>query len=262
MLHAVPRRAGDLDEPADAAKIGVRDNDWIEAFNRNGVVVARAVVTHRMPEGTVYMYHAKERLVDVPTSRDLRPARRHPQLADPAADQAHPPHRRLRPALLRLQLLRPDRQPARRGHGDPPPLPGGASTDAGHGADGDGDEPRQVHRLPHLLGHLQAGVDQPAGRRVRLVQQRRDPARARATRARTRTRSSGRAAGRWTARPAEAAGRRPAAQAAVASSPTPSCRPIQDYYEPWTYDYEHLLTAPAGEHTRWPGRSRCSPAGT
>ena len=26
-----------------------------------------------------------------------------------------------------------------------------------------GDEPRQVHRLPHLLGDLQAGVDQPAG---------------------------------------------------------------------------------------------------
>jgi len=51
---------------ADAARIGVRDNDWIEAVNRNGVVVARAVVTHKMPEGTVYMYHAQERVVDVP----------------------------------------------------------------------------------------------------------------------------------------------------------------------------------------------------
>ena len=50
----------------DAAKIGVRDNEWIEAYNRNGVVVARAIVTHRMPEGTVYMYHAKDRTVDVP----------------------------------------------------------------------------------------------------------------------------------------------------------------------------------------------------
>jgi nitrate reductase / nitrite oxidoreductase, alpha subunit len=50
----------------DAAKIGVKDNDWIEALNRNGVVVARAVVSHRMPEGTVYMYHAKDRTVDVP----------------------------------------------------------------------------------------------------------------------------------------------------------------------------------------------------
>ncbi len=50
----------------DAAKIGVRDNDWIEAVNRNGIVVARAVVSHRMPEGTVFMYHAKDRTVDVP----------------------------------------------------------------------------------------------------------------------------------------------------------------------------------------------------
>ena len=50
----------------DAAKIGVKDNDWIEAFNRNGVVVARAVVSHRMPEGTVFMYHAKDRTIDVP----------------------------------------------------------------------------------------------------------------------------------------------------------------------------------------------------
>jgi nitrate reductase alpha subunit len=51
---------------ADAARIQVRDNDWIEAVNRNGVVVARAVVSHKMPEGTVYMYHAQERVVDVP----------------------------------------------------------------------------------------------------------------------------------------------------------------------------------------------------
>jgi nitrate reductase / nitrite oxidoreductase, alpha subunit len=52
--------------PADAAKIDVSDNDWIEAVNRNGVIVARAVVSHRMPEGTVYMYHAQERVIDVP----------------------------------------------------------------------------------------------------------------------------------------------------------------------------------------------------
>ncbi|MBI1378309.1 MAG: nitrate reductase subunit alpha [Frankiales bacterium] len=50
----------------DAEKIGVKDNEWIEAHNRNGVVVARAVVSHRMPEGTVFMYHAKDRTVGVP----------------------------------------------------------------------------------------------------------------------------------------------------------------------------------------------------
>ncbi|MCL2652907.1 MAG: nitrate reductase subunit alpha [Propionibacteriaceae bacterium] len=51
---------------ADAAAIGVADNDWIEAYNRNGVVVARAIVSHRMPTGTVFMYHAKDRNIDVP----------------------------------------------------------------------------------------------------------------------------------------------------------------------------------------------------
>jgi nitrate reductase alpha subunit len=52
--------------PADAAKVGIGDNDWIEAVNRNGVLVARAIVSEKMPEGTVYMYHAQERVVDVP----------------------------------------------------------------------------------------------------------------------------------------------------------------------------------------------------
>jgi len=52
--------------PQDAGKVGVADNDWIEAVNRNGVVVARAIVSHRMPEGTVFMHHAQDRLIDVP----------------------------------------------------------------------------------------------------------------------------------------------------------------------------------------------------
>jgi nitrate reductase alpha subunit len=52
----------------DAAKIGVADNDWIESYNRNGAIVARAIVSHRMPEGTVYLYHAKDRTIDVPLS--------------------------------------------------------------------------------------------------------------------------------------------------------------------------------------------------
>jgi nitrate reductase alpha subunit len=52
----------------DAAAIGVADNDWVEAVNRNGVLVARAVVTHRMPPGTVFVHHAQERLINVPKS--------------------------------------------------------------------------------------------------------------------------------------------------------------------------------------------------
>ncbi|GAB2921879.1 nitrate reductase subunit alpha [Micromonospora polyrhachis] len=54
--------------PVDAAKIDVSDNDWIEAYNRNGVVACRAVVSHRMPEGTVFMYHAKDRHLLTPKS--------------------------------------------------------------------------------------------------------------------------------------------------------------------------------------------------
>jgi nitrate reductase / nitrite oxidoreductase, alpha subunit len=54
--------------PQDAASIGVSDNDWIEAYNRNGVVACRAVVSHRMPQGTVFMYHAKDRHLMTPKS--------------------------------------------------------------------------------------------------------------------------------------------------------------------------------------------------
>jgi len=50
----------------DADKINVRDNDWIEMYNRNGVVVARAVVSHRMPEGSTFMYHAQDRTIYTP----------------------------------------------------------------------------------------------------------------------------------------------------------------------------------------------------
>ncbi len=56
--------------PQDAEKIGVSDNDWIEAYNRNGVVACRAVVSHRMPPGTVYMYHAKDRHIMTPKSEE------------------------------------------------------------------------------------------------------------------------------------------------------------------------------------------------
>jgi nitrate reductase / nitrite oxidoreductase, alpha subunit len=54
--------------PQDAASIGVSDNDWIEAYNRNGVVACRAVISHRMPQGTVFMYHAKDRHLMTPKS--------------------------------------------------------------------------------------------------------------------------------------------------------------------------------------------------
>lgn len=52
----------------DAAEHGIDDNDWLEVYNRNGVVTARAVVSHRMPKGTMFMYHAQDKHIQVPGS--------------------------------------------------------------------------------------------------------------------------------------------------------------------------------------------------
>ena len=52
----------------DAAKAGIVDNDWVEAYNTNGALVARAVVSQRMKEGTLFMYHAQEKIVNTPGS--------------------------------------------------------------------------------------------------------------------------------------------------------------------------------------------------
>ncbi|MBM3642663.1 MAG: nitrate reductase subunit alpha, partial [Alphaproteobacteria bacterium] len=43
---------------ADAVKAGIVDNDWIEAYNANGALTARAVVSQRVKSGTCMMYHA------------------------------------------------------------------------------------------------------------------------------------------------------------------------------------------------------------
>jgi nitrate reductase alpha subunit len=53
----------------DARSIGVKDNDWIEVFNRNGAIVARAVISHRIPQGIALMYHAQDRTIGIPQSR-------------------------------------------------------------------------------------------------------------------------------------------------------------------------------------------------
>jgi len=52
----------------DARKIDIRDNDWLECFNVNGVVMAKAVVSPRIPVGKAFMYHAQERLINTPGS--------------------------------------------------------------------------------------------------------------------------------------------------------------------------------------------------
>lgn len=53
---------------ADAYELGIKDNDWIEVFNANGALTARAVVSQRVPAGMTMMYHAQERLMNIPGS--------------------------------------------------------------------------------------------------------------------------------------------------------------------------------------------------
>lgn len=50
----------------DAENYEIKDNDWVEVTNDNGIVVCKAVVSSRMPEGVCYIYHATERTINVP----------------------------------------------------------------------------------------------------------------------------------------------------------------------------------------------------
>ncbi len=61
--------------PKDAEAIGVVDNDWVEVYNDNGVVVTRAAVSVRIPPGVCIQYHSPERTLSVPRS-PLRQNRR------------------------------------------------------------------------------------------------------------------------------------------------------------------------------------------
>ncbi|MBI4031575.1 MAG: nitrate reductase subunit alpha [Proteobacteria bacterium] len=53
----------------DAKKADIKDNDWVELFNSNGAIVARAVVSQRVNEGMVLMYHAQEKTINTPGSQ-------------------------------------------------------------------------------------------------------------------------------------------------------------------------------------------------
>jgi nitrate reductase alpha subunit len=52
----------------DARSAGIEDNDWIELYNVNGAITARAVVSQRVSQGMCLMYHAQEKIVNVPGS--------------------------------------------------------------------------------------------------------------------------------------------------------------------------------------------------
>jgi nitrate reductase alpha subunit len=50
----------------DAKVAGIADNDWVELFNTNGAIAARAVVSQRVNPGMVMMYHAQEKIINTP----------------------------------------------------------------------------------------------------------------------------------------------------------------------------------------------------
>ena len=52
----------------DAGRAGIVDNDWVELFNANGAIAARAVVSQRVNPGMVLMYHAQEKIINTPGS--------------------------------------------------------------------------------------------------------------------------------------------------------------------------------------------------
>ncbi|RWM28561.1 nitrate reductase subunit alpha [Mesorhizobium sp.] len=52
----------------DAKAADIVDNDWVEVFNANGALTARAVVSQRVKQGMMLMYHAQEKIVNTPGS--------------------------------------------------------------------------------------------------------------------------------------------------------------------------------------------------
>lgn len=52
----------------NARKVDIKDNDWVEAVNCNGATVARVIVSQRIPNGVAIMYHAQEKIINVPGS--------------------------------------------------------------------------------------------------------------------------------------------------------------------------------------------------
>ncbi len=183
-----------------------------------------------------------------PAGRDLRQARRHPQLAHAAAGQAQPPRRRLCPAVVRVQLPRSHRQPARRGHRDPPSLPGGALLMRVMA------QMAMVMNLDKCIGCHTCSVTckQAWTNRAGTEYVWFNNVETRPGQGYPRTYEDQEEwKGGWTltkkGRLTLKSGSRWRKLASIFSNPKlPS---IQDYYEPWTYDYATLTDAPAQQHT-------------
>jgi predicted molibdopterin-dependent oxidoreductase YjgC len=84
------RRSAGLDElhpegnmeinPSDAFRLGITDGDMAEVTSRRGKVVAKAWVTDRSPEGTVFMtFHFREAAANLLTVSALDPVAKIPE---------------------------------------------------------------------------------------------------------------------------------------------------------------------------------------
>lgn len=56
----------------DANEMDIKDNDWVEVINDNGVYATRAVVSSRIPKGVTIVYHTIERTLGAPISQERK----------------------------------------------------------------------------------------------------------------------------------------------------------------------------------------------
>ncbi len=74
----------------DAKKAGIVDNDWVELFNTNGAIAARAVVSQRVNPGMVHDVPRSGKDHQHPGLGDHRHPRRYPQLGAPGSCSSPP----------------------------------------------------------------------------------------------------------------------------------------------------------------------------
>ena len=178
--------------------------------------------------------------------RVFRAARRDRQLPHRRGDETHAHDRRLRPTLLRVQLLRSAPAPSATNSPSSVAVPRRSSSDADRSA-----QVCMVMNLDKCIGCHTCTVTckqtwtEPAGHGVRLLQQRRDQAGPRLSRP---LRGPGTVEGRLEldrkGRLRLRGGSRLKRLASIFYNP--DLPTIDDYHDPFTYDYARLITAPAG----------------
>src|SRR5690606_11145539 len=180
--------------------------------------------------------------------RDIGQARWHPQRADQVAEQTVAPDRRLRAAVVRVQLPRTDRQPTRRGHHHSSPRPGSAILRRVMA------QMAMVMNLDKCIGcHTcsvtckQAWTNRSGVEYVWFnnVETRPGQGYPRRYEDQERWRGGWELTKRGKLR-LKGGGR---VRKLLTIFANPKLPGIDEYYEPWTYDYESLTNAPLQEHS-------------